>query len=99
MAEQKVNTEAIDQMALAIAAANNNINTSFETLRKGGTKLEENWKSKAGSQAVTTMYSLFNGNESRSAVIENYVNFLSKQVSPGYVSSETQNTKLADQFL
>ena len=99
MALQKVNTEAIAAMAQAIATANDSINSSFETLRNQGGEMESSWKSKAGSLAVTMMHELFNGNEARSVVLENYVNYLNKMVNPGYIASEEQNTSLADQFL
>lgn len=99
MALQKVNTEAINQMAAAIADANANLNDAVSDLYTDGKNMDANWDSKAGSAAVTLMYDLFKGNEARSVVLENYVAFLRQYVTQGYTAAEDQNTKLADQFL
>lgn len=99
MSIQKVNTEAIAAAASAIASANANINSSFDELRNAGSDMAGSWNSRAGSAAETTLYQLFKGNEARSAVMQNYLNILQQVVNPGYESGETENTKLADQFL
>lgn len=93
-----VNAEGIIATAEKLRTVNNNINNSFDTLKKRMSQFESNWNSAAGEQARTVMYRLFKGNESRSAVIKNYVNMLEQQVSEGYVNTENVNTSIADMF-
>ncbi|MBQ7016707.1 MAG: hypothetical protein IJN10_07130 [Firmicutes bacterium] len=99
MAIQKVNTDGILNAAASLSLCNANMDEAFASLYKTGTTMENNWNSKAGSAASSLLYQLFNGNQARSTVLQNYVNLLQQSVSPGYVNSETINTKLADQFL
>lgn len=99
MALQKVNTDAINQMATAISTTNANLNSAFSDLYTDGKNMDAHWNSSAGNAATTLMYSLFKGNEARSAVLENYIVFLRQYVTQGYIAAEEQNTKLADQFL
>ena len=95
----KVNAESIESMAAAIYIANDNINGSFEALKIKGKELDNCWNSKAGSQAATLMHQLFKGNEARSAVLRNHVDYLRYVVNSGYMSAEECNTSLADRFL
>lgn len=99
MSIQKVNTEAIAAAASAVNAANARINSEFDRVRSAGTAMDNAWNSRAGNAARDLMYELFKGNESRSAVLQNYANTLHQVVTPGYDSSESENTKLADLFL
>ena len=99
MAIQKVNTDGILAAASSLAACNASMNDSFAVLRSLGHTMENSWHSRAGTAAASLMYQLFNGNEARSAVLQNYVNLLQQAVAPGYINSETVNTKLSDQFL
>ncbi|MBQ7015851.1 MAG: hypothetical protein IJN10_02680 [Firmicutes bacterium] len=99
MAIQKVNTDGILSAASSLSLCNANMNDAFAVLRSAGHTMENSWNSRAGSAAASLMYQLFNGNEARSAVLQNYVNLLQQAVAPGYVESESVNTKLSDQFL
>lgn len=98
MAIQKVNTEAVAAAAAAITSANNHINAAFDAVRSAGSDLQTQWNSRAGSAAQDLIYRLFKGNDSRSAILQNYANTLQQVVTPGYVQSETTNAKLADLF-
>lgn len=98
MAKQVVNTDRIMYAASQLRTADNNINNEFRNLQIKGKQLESNWKSAAGSVAQTTMYQLFRNSEVRSSVLQNYINMLEQQVSPGYIGAETANKKLADSF-
>jgi len=98
MAKQEVNSEMISSAATRLRTTNNNINNEFSTLQRKMRSLEANWRGAAGTAAQTTMYQLFNHNESRSKVIQNYVNMLDRQVNPGYSNTESTNKSLADKF-
>ena len=98
MAKQVVNTDRLSSSANKLRSVNNNINSAFGTLRSRGKQLDNSWKGAAGESARTTMYQLFQHNDARSAVLQNYINTIEQQINPGYVSAETTNTKLADKF-
>ena len=98
MTKQVVNPDGIAAAANNLRTVNNNINNAFETLESAGNKLESNWTGSAGTAAQTTKLQIFQNNTVRSAVLQNYVNLLEQQVSPGYVDTENTNTSLADQF-
>lgn len=93
-----VNTEGIADAISRLRTANDNINNSFDSLKKKSSQLERSWNSAAGSVAVTIMYELFKGGETRSSVIQNYINLLEQQVNPGYFEAEKTNKTLADMF-
>jgi len=98
MAKQVINTDRVASSASALCIADNNINGAFDTLQKQAKQLNDNWKGAAGTVAQTTMCGLFQYNETRSNVIQNYFNMLQQQVNPGYINAEDVNTKLADKF-
>ncbi|MDR1329236.1 MAG: hypothetical protein LBK23_06510 [Oscillospiraceae bacterium] len=98
MAKQVVNTDRIAASANKLRTVNGNINSEFRTLKSKAKQLDGNWKSPAGETARTTMYQLFKNGEARSAVLQNYVNMLEQQVTPGYAGAESVNTQLADKF-
>ena len=98
MAKQVVNTDRIASASNRLRTSNNNINNEFRTLQNKAKQLDSNWKGKAGDAARTTMYQLFKNSETRSTVLQNYINMLDQQVNPGYTSTENTNTKLADKF-
>jgi len=97
MEPQVVKTQGISAASSRIRTSNNNINSAFDTLRSRMLQLE-NWRGAAGTVAQTTMHQLFNGNNSRSAVLQNYANMLEQQINPGYVATEATNRSLADNF-
>lgn len=98
MAKETVNTEGISSTAEKLKSVNNNINGSFDTLKKTATRLDRGWNSMAGNAACAIMYQLFKTGETRSYVIQNYINILEQQVNPGYTETENINKLLADQF-
>lgn len=99
MSIQKVNTEAIAAAAAAINSANARLNGEFDRVRAAGMSMDNAWNSRAGNAAQNLMYELFKGNDSRSAVLQNYADTLLKVVDPNYTQSESANSKLADLFL
>ena len=98
MSKQEVNAERIASATNKLRIANSNINNEFRTLQSRMRQLEANWKGAAGTMAQTTMHQLFNYNDARSTVIQNYLNMLERQVNPGYQEAETTNRSLADKF-
>ena len=96
--KQSLNTEALDATISALRSANNTMDSAFTAVERQSGVLNNAWISGAGSAAVTTLYKLIKGNESRSAVLQNYINFLNQQVEQGYVSVEDCNTSLASYF-
>lgn len=98
MAKQVVDTERIRDAASKLRTADNNMNKEFSTMQRNAKQLETSWKGSAGTAAQTILYSLFQNNEVRSSVIQNYIRMLDQQVDPGYTGAETVNKKLADSF-
>ena len=99
MSIQKVNTEAISAAATQISSVNTAINQAFEPIISKKNSLESSWNSPAGDAAITLLNQVLQGNEARSAVMQNFATILQQVVSPGYDQGETQNTKLSDLFL
>lgn len=93
-----VDTEKIGEAVAVLQNVENNISSEFERMKKVAAKLEDNWKSRAGSRACTTMHQLFKGGEARSAVMNNYITILTQQINPNYISAENVNKSLADIF-
>jgi len=98
MTKLVVNTVGIDLANNKLRTANNAINQEFSTLQNRAKQLDNNWKSIAGDTARDTMHEIFKNNEARSAVLKEYINLLENKVNPGYIVTENNNTKLADQF-
>ena len=98
MPKQSIDTTRVVSAVNKLRSANATMNSEFRSLQNVAKRLENDWKSAAGSMAHTTMYQLFGNNEIRSNVIQNYINLLEQQVNPGYVSAENANAKLADKF-
>lgn len=98
MSKQIINTDGIKKSANQLRMVNTKINTAFDDFKNKAKQLNNNWNSRAGEKAKTTMYQLFNYNEARSAVLQNYINMLEQQVNPGYKEAENVNVQLSDLF-
>ena len=98
MAKELVNSERIMSSANKLRNVNNNIDSAFSSMKKKAKNLETDWKSGAADSAKTTMYRLFNDNDARSKILQNYINILEQQVNPGYINAENTNVSLADKF-
>lgn len=96
--KQSLDTAALDTAVSALRSADGSINAAFTAVERQSGVLQGSWHSGAGSTAVTQLYQLIKGNESRSAVLQNYINLLVQQVEQGYVSVEEANTSLASYF-
>ena len=98
MAKQAIDTERVAAAASKLRATNTAINNELRSLQNAAKRLENNWRSAASSAAQTTLYQLFSNNDSRSAVMQNYIYVLEQQINPRYINVENANTKLADKF-
>ena len=99
MPMQKVNTMQISAIANAISSANSTLDAEFSNVQSAGQNMASNWNSEAGRSAITKMYELFRGNEARSTILENHVNYLQQTVVVNYNSAEQSNNELSDLFL
>ena len=97
MTRQEVNSEQISTASNSLRTTIINIDNDFDKLR-GRMRQLESWRGAAGTAAQTTMHQIFNFNDARSKVLQNYLNMLEQQVNPGYQSAETTNRSLADKF-
>lgn len=97
MAKQYIDTVRIDTTINKLKTVNKNINNKVSILERNARTLNS-WKGSAGEKALTKLYELLEGNTTRSAVLENYINMLEHQINPGYIEAEKVNTKLADMF-
>lgn len=98
MAGQQVDTDVMTATVTALTAAEKRINQRFNDLKKAAKNLENDWNSEAGYAAVSRLYDLFPGNESRAQVLQNYISVISGQILPNYEKSVTANTRLADLY-
>ncbi|MCM1059915.1 MAG: hypothetical protein NC452_06440 [Eubacterium sp.] len=98
MAKETVNTEGISSATAQLKNINNNIDSSFNTLKNVVNQLERGWNTAVGNTACLIMYQFLKMGETRSYVIQNYINTLEQQVNPGYTATENVNKLLADQF-
>lgn len=98
MAKQLIDTDRVLSAANKLRTINTTINDEFRSLQNTAKCLDNDWKSRASNVSQTTREKVFNNNEVRSSVIQNYINILEQQVAPGYVETETVNSKLAEKF-
>ena len=95
---QRINTAGVQTAATSLRRANDNINSQFGTLKATASRIEDEWKGTAAALADTKLQGILKNAESRSTVMQNYIDFLEQQVNPGYTAAENTNKKLADQF-
>ena len=95
---QVVDTVQIEAAARTLKSINDNIDREFGVLQGKAKDLESCWNSAAANEAIEAMYSIFQRNEPRSAIMQNYSNMLMQQVHQGYVETESANQTLADQY-
>jgi len=98
MTKQGINTDGVSSAANKLRDYNNNIDNEFRSMQSKAKQLDYNWRGAAGEAAKTTMHQLFQYGDERKKILQNYVNWLEKQINPGYINTEDTNTKLADKF-
>lgn len=99
MADLKMNTQAVVSAANKIKSYNDKMRKEFPDVDKSVNKLRGTWDSPAADTAFTKFNEIkANYNNVRYDVLDNYVNFMLKQVGEGYTQTEKVNVSLADQF-
>jgi hypothetical protein len=94
-----VDTGKVEAAADRISTINRELNRDFGELEKAIQRLNNHWNSRASSNVIGKFHHIKdNLKENRFMVMENYRNFLYKQISDGYQSTETHNISLADAF-
>jgi len=98
------NKIVIDTAKVVIAAdqiskLNKELDQEFEQLENAIQRLNGRWNSKASEGVIGHFFSIKNSyKEGRYMVMQDYSNFLKKQVSVAYDTTETGNKSLADAF-
>lgn len=98
MAKQSITIEKVHSVAADLKSANDIINDAFQRMERSAAALGKDWKSSAGAAAQTKLYEIFKGNAARSSVLAGYRAVLERAVAPEYMSAESINSRLADQF-
>ena len=99
MAELIIHSDAVLKVADEIDTINKQIKKKYESLEKAIKSLDNKWDGPASEAGIAKFESIqkeFCG--ARDTVLENYINYLKSQVVAGYVYTEENNIKLADQF-
>jgi len=95
----KVNTEQVLGIATTLSSLNDDLQTQLKEAQTAITNLDSVWTGEAANatkeaiNAFATEYF-----QSYYDLINQYVEFLKKNVAEGYESTETTNTSLADSF-
>jgi hypothetical protein len=97
MSKQSIDTTQVTIAVNRMRTMNNNINNEFNALRGKMWPLNS-WRGPTGTAAQTLMQQLFNNNEARSAVLQNYTDILERLVNPSYQAAENHNRSLANLF-
>lgn len=99
MADVKVLTDLVMTTANEIGQINSNIKNDFTDVRNAINRLNAEWDGQAATEAMGQFNNIASQFcDSRYKVMENYVSYLKKQVTPGYENTENANVKLADAF-
>jgi len=96
--KQTVSTIPITDATIRIRTANEEMNSSFTTLRSKAKGLDTGWKGAAGETACTKLHEFCETNKKRSEILQGYHDMLQTDVNIGYRYAEILNTKLADLF-
>lgn len=97
----KVDTAKVKETVSVVNGVNDNLDRSFEEVTTAIKRLDSSWDSLAASEAILKFNKInceFCGPIGRSAVMKNYLKFLSDAVAIGYETTENTNTKLSELF-
>ena len=98
MHEQQGDTAVMASAVTALKVADRQIDQRFSVLKQKAKNLEQDWNSRAGYTAMSRLYEIFSGNESRSQVLKNFISYISEQVEPGYQNVVKMNKRLSDLY-
>lgn len=95
----KIDTVQVNAIADNLDNLNSNLQDNLKAVQKAVAGLESVWSGEAASATIEAVNTFANDYfASYKELIDQYVNFLRKNVSEGYTSVETVNTSLADSF-
>lgn len=95
----KVNTGAVEQVAVNLAGDNDKIYDDFTTVENAVKSLDSSWESPAGDSVVNLFYQIKDKYRiPRRNVMKIYCNYLLDVVGSGYEIVEQNNEKLAGMF-
>ena len=99
MGSIKINTDSVHATANNIRNLNKLMRDDFSSVRSAIRTLDNSWDGQASSAAINKFNTIKSQYcDARYTVVDNYVNFLIKQVDAGYVQTEKANKSLADAF-
>lgn len=94
-----VDTAKVVATADRITELNKEIDHEFDRLVSAVQRLNNRWNSQASHGVINRFFSIKNScRDSRYKVMQDYSNFLRKQVALGYDRTETANKNLSDAF-
>lgn len=94
-----VNTDAVSAAASRIGRINAEIKSSFSIIDNEIKAISSYWDGGASEHALSELHALkSNYYEARFKVMNEYVEFLNRQINVGYVQTEMGNISLADAF-
>lgn len=95
----KIDTAQVIAIADSLDGLNTDLQEKLIEAQKAITSLESVWSGEAASATIDSVNSFASEYfQSYKELIDQYVQFLRKNVSEGYTSVETTNTSLADAF-
>ena len=95
----KIDTAQVLEIANNLSNLNDELQTNLQEAQKAITKLESVWQGEAATATIEAINSFASDYfQNYYDVINQYVEFLKKNVAEGYENTETANTTLADSF-
>lgn len=95
----KIDTAQVNAIADNLDNLNNSLQDNLKAAQKAVANLNSVWSGEAATATIDAVNSFANDYfQSYKEMIDQYVQFLRKNVSEGYTAVETTNTSLADSF-
>ena len=98
MADLKVDTQKVAEVASKVEQLNKKLDTSFEDVVKALNGMKSAWSSPSSQKAFDRFDPISDMRDDRKNVITNFTNQLKVSVGQGYEDTETKNQKLADRL-
>ena len=98
MADLKVDTQKVKEIAAEVEQLNKKLDTSFEDVVKAVNAMKSAWSSPSSQNAFDRFDPINDMRDDRKNVISNFTNQLKISVGQGYEDIETTNQKLADRL-
>ncbi len=98
MADLKVDTQKVKDVAAAVDKLNKELDEAFDDVVKAIHTMESAWSSPSSPQAVDRFTPINDTRDDRKTEIGNFTAQLKINVGRGYEETETGNRKLADRL-